>query len=142
MKQTLYQQEYVTINLEDSVPVIYEEWLGAVTDTEFQKTLEKKLDLFIENKEKYEELKWMVNLRGLKVGKGGQNWANNEFHPRLYPVGVRKIAFVVHETALYLLQDFQLSPHMDSKKQIELCYFDSIADASEWIKRVPIAESF
>ncbi|MGB0524454.1 MAG: hypothetical protein ACPGJS_15895 [Flammeovirgaceae bacterium] len=141
MKQIIYQKAFVAITLDKNIPAIYEEWLGDVSVEEFKATLEKKFELYVEHKKEYNNLKWIVNLRGLKVDAEGQEWANHEFHPRLHPNGVRKIAFVIPENALYMLEDEQLSPHMDAHGQIELCYFDNLKEAGAWIKNMPMTEN-
>lgn len=139
MKQTLYQRAFVTIILDTDIPAIYEEWHGSVSTSEFKTTLEKKLELYKELKGQHENLEWMVKLRGLKVAAQGQTWANEEFHPRLYPAGIKRIAVTIPEEAFHLLNDRQLSAHMDNKKQIELCYFDDFEDAVAWTKKAQLA---
>ena len=82
----------------------------------------------------------MVNLKGLRVGEVAQTWANKDFHPLLHGQGIDKIAFIVPENMLYMLDNQQLSPHMDSLNQIELCYFDNMGDAKDWLKKMPLEE--
>ena len=101
----------IFITLYHSISV-YHEWLGSVGSTEFQLTLDKKLELYKAYKKEHDHLRWMANLRGLKVSEEGQAWANQTFHPQLYANGVKKIAFVMPEDALYLLDNEQLTPHM------------------------------
>jgi len=140
LKETIYQKEYGTLVLDADIPAIYEDWNGAVSEAEFKNFLEQKLALFVAHKKQIPNLNWMVNLKGLRVGEKAQAWANKDFHPLLHKQGIKKIAFIVPENMLYMLDNEQLTPHMDSCNQVELCYFDNMEDAKEWLKKMPLAE--
>jgi len=141
MKDILYQKEFVSLVLDDSIPAIYENWRGTASRDEFKEALEHKLALYCQYKTTISDLHWIANLKGLKVNQEAQAWANHDFHQKLYPSGIRKIAFIVPEGTLHLLDNEQLSSHLDIKKQIELCYFDNMAEASEWLQQVSLTQN-
>ena len=140
MKKIIYQTAFISLILDSSIPAIYENWQGTVSTDEFKSTLEKKLELFCQYRKDISNLNWIVNLKGLRVGEEAQAWANHDFHPKLYPSGIRKIAFVVPEDTLYLLENEQLSTHMDNQNQIALCYFDQLEEVAGWLQQMPLAE--
>ena len=134
MKHLVYDKEFVNVYIDDEVPMIYEEWTGQTTPDEFKETLNQKLQAFTSHLEKYPALKWMTDIRGLRgIDDVVQTWATQEFHPKLFPLGVRKIAFIVAESIYYQLSTEQTTGIMDTRNEVKLCYFDNHEQAISWL---------
>lgn len=136
MKTILHQNKYSTLYLDENIPAISEEWHGSASVEEFQATLQTKLEMFVEFKKQFPKLEWIANLSGLKVESEAKNWANQLYHRQLYPSGVRNIAFVVPKQAYDELSAEYHKAKMDAQKEINLCYFKSYEEASDWLKSV------
>ena len=133
--ETVYQTPFVKIFYDETVPVIYEEWFGQVSGKEFRKALEEKLMAYEKLSKNHAKLFWLNDVRKLRgVPSGDQQWAVEEFHPRLHPVGVHKVAFVVPEQTYFQLSDEDITGKLDSRKQVEICYFDDFESAFAWFK--------
>ena len=135
MIQTIYSTNYASLHLDPSIPALYEEWMGTVSIEEFQHILETKLELYNQLRENSPSLKWMVDIRNLRTTDEAKGWGNAVFHQQLFLNGVREIAFVVPEETYYELPDEFYTGKMDSRKEVELCYFESLEEAGEWLKK-------
>lgn len=135
MSQVLAKYPFASLLLLDDVPAIVESWTGSVTDEEFKQLLLDKLSHYKRLSAGYKNLQWMTDFRGLsQITVETQKWADHEFHPQLYPAGVRKLAFIVPESLYVKLPEEKLTGHLDQKKQVKLNYFPSVEDASLWLQ--------
>jgi len=133
--ETVYQTPYVKIFYDETVPVIFEAWLGQVSGKEFRAALEAKLFAYKKFTKHHQQLFWLNDVRKLRgVTNDTQEWAVNEFHPRLYPEGVRKVAFVVPAQTYVRLSDDATTGKFDERNEIEICYFDDFDSAYAWFK--------
>ena len=129
----VYQTPFVKIFYDETVPAIYEEWFGQLSSKEFRKALNEKLNAYNKLKKNHEHLYWLNDVRKLRgLTAEDQQWAVNEFHPNLYPAGVRKIAFIVPERTYTRLSDEEITGKFDSHNEVEICYFDDFESAYAW----------
>ncbi|MGB0523254.1 MAG: hypothetical protein ACPGJS_09855 [Flammeovirgaceae bacterium] len=133
MKKVIFQKEYAKIVLDTNTSTLYEEWLGVINLSEFQLILSKKLALYTKYKDLHPKLQCVYNFRGLHIDQEDVHWFNQAYYPKLYPLGIQKLAFILSDDSFYQLSDKQLVAHMDSQNQIELCYFDSLEEGLSWI---------
>ncbi|MEH0155588.1 hypothetical protein V6R21_15685 [Limibacter armeniacum] len=136
MIEILHQNQFVQLILDKEIPAIYEKWIALCRPNEFRETLEKKLALYIENKDRFEQLHWMVDFRGLQwPDHDTEVWSVKEFHPKLYKSGVRFIAFVVPRDIFDELDEDSLLGKYDRNKEVYLRFFNTFEAASDWLKR-------
>lgn len=130
-----YQTPFVKIFYDKTVPVVYEEWVGEVSGKEFRRALEEKLKVYTNLSRSHEQLFWLNDVRKLRgVPNADQQWAVEEFHPRLFPLGVKKVAFVVPAQTYLRLTDEETLGKLDARNEVELCYFDDFESAYAWFK--------
>ncbi len=133
--QTLFERPYVKICLDETIPAIFENWTGQVSGEEFQEILEKKLKYYNLHKKRLLHLQWLNDVRRLKgVTTSDLQWAAQHFHPKLYQEGIQHIAFVVPDATYMQLSDEQLAGHYDSRKEVQICYFDTFKGAAAWLQ--------
>jgi hypothetical protein len=135
MKEILLREEFVTIYFDSEYSVIFEEWTGVAMPEEFQKTLTEKLSLYQSvAKQKPQTIFWMANLVGMRgLSPESVKWANEVFHPQLFPAGIRKIAYLIPEPVFYELSDDQLNDGIDQSGKIQVSYFTDYEEAVEWL---------
>jgi len=133
--EIVHQTPFVKIFYDETVPVVFEAWLGQVSGSEFRKALDQKLEAYKQLAQKHEQLFWLNDVRKLRgVSNEDQQWAVDEFHPKLYPAGVKKVAFVVPEQTYFRLSDEDITGKLDARKEVEICYFDDFDSAYAWFK--------
>ncbi|MDW7691967.1 hypothetical protein R9C00_15510 [Flammeovirgaceae bacterium SG7u.111] len=131
----IYKGEVFNVSVDEEIPAIYEQWLGRVNGEEFRELLLKKLEIYKKQKIYHPDLNWINDITGLRGPETeDQLWARNEFHPQLYPSGVRKIASIVPPQTYLRLPDGHITGFTDNTG-IRICYFDSYADAATWLMK-------
>lgn len=134
MAKVLFETECVVVYFDEVIPAVYEDWRGHVTLAEFKAALEAKLAGFIANKRQYPKTQWLSDVRGLYPTPEIDQWSIEDFHPRLYATGVRKIAFVVSEAVFEEITHPYKEPRLDARQQIWICYFNSFIEAANWLR--------
>lgn len=135
MKKLLFEQAYVKIFIDESLPALYEQWSESVTEgIEYEDALVRKLDLYREHKDEYRRLHWVNCVDSLNMSDvRAVLWAMRDFHHRMYLAGIRRVAYMVGEDMYYNLDLRDRLPRYDDGNELKTCYFPGLEEAVHWL---------
>ncbi len=129
----LFENEYVTISIDESVPCL--EWIGKkfIPSDEFRASEKKSLEFYQEYKKKYPRLEWFVDARDIgPISPADTQWVAIEILPNFAEAGLKKEVFVVPTSALGKMAVKNYIS--DVGKTVEMKVFDKVNEAKNWLK--------
>lgn len=135
----IFDNEYVTCELDDSLPVLRHKWKYNVPSEEFKVNLLKILDHYRDLAKTYQSLAWLADTTWLgELDEDVESWLVEEWEELLFANGgVRAHAVVLGKSIYgdYPMEKFK----MDSEQKyasfgVRLGVFSSVSDAYDWLR--------
>ena len=126
-----FQESFVIISWDEDTWAVVIEWLGQARSEKLKTGLDTGLKLLAEKKAE----KWLADTKKLGVfGKADEDWANHNWLPRALAAGLKKMAFVVPESALARMAlDSVINNSSREGSGIESAFFDNLEAARAWL---------
>ena len=132
--QTVYQDEYLTVQVDDKLKFIFLVWLRHPNGPEFRRLFQKAADITIEREIKY----WLSDARAIHCLEfADQNWLVREMAPLLKKTSLLKFARLTTPESLMLLDATQVYEKVgkikDLGSKVELELFTDKEVALTWL---------
>lgn len=125
-----YDAPHLTILWDDETKCVVLEWRGFVYGEMACDSLNRGFDLFVQKGAS----RWLGDMRKLKVwGEEETRWINDDFFPRIFAAGLRRLAYVVPESALAQLS-LQRMMRPIKEEVCETAYFSTPEEAKRWLR--------
>ncbi|HZF49738.1 MAG TPA: hypothetical protein VE093_13860 [Polyangiaceae bacterium] len=125
-----YDAPHLKILWDDAIKCVVLEWNGFVYGDTARDSLNRAL-AFMEQKHAH---RWLGDMRKLKVwGEEEMKWINEDWFPRAFSGGLRRLAYVVPESVLAQMA----LRRMMQKVKGEVCetaYFAEPEEAKRWLR--------
>jgi hypothetical protein len=127
-----FQESFVKISWDEDAQAVVIEWLGPARGENLKIGLNAGLKLLAEKNKG----KWLADTKKLGVfGKTDEEWANTDWLPRAVTAGLRKMAFVIPESALgRMTLDAVIRNSTREGLGLESAFFDNLEDARAWLR--------
>jgi hypothetical protein len=135
----IFDNEYVTCELDDSLPVLKHRWKKPLPGIIFRDTLIAILQRYIELSKSYRNLAWLADVQLLgEVDEETEKWFADEWDDLLFnKAGVKIHAVILGEDifADYPMEKFKLSAAEKYRKHlVQLEVFSDEQEAYDWIR--------
>jgi len=135
----IIDNEFLSCELDDSLPVLRHYWKKAPTGEQFRSELLNVLEEYKKLKPTYNELAWLADTAELgELDEQTEDWLVEEWEDLLFvKTGVKIHAVILGESiyADYPMENFkQDAEHKFQAYNVHLGVFSSHEDAYEWIK--------
>jgi hypothetical protein len=139
MIMKIIDNEFLSCELDDSLPVLRHYWKKAPTGEQFRSELLNVLEEYKKLKPTYNELAWLADTAELgELDEQTEDWLVEEWEDLLFvKTGVKIHAVILGESiyADYPMENFkQDAEHKFQAYNVHLGVFSSHEDAYEWIK--------
>ncbi|MFM8912463.1 MAG: hypothetical protein ACKOE6_06005 [Flammeovirgaceae bacterium] len=139
----IFDHEFVTCQLDESVPVLLHRWKQAPPPEEFMFTLKRILEEYKTHKHQYPKLAWMVDAALLgELDEQVENWLVNDWEKMLFEqAGVRVHAVILGQDifADYPIEKFKQDAERKFEKfNVHLGVFSNRDEAYHWMKKFVI----
>jgi hypothetical protein len=129
----LFDNEFVTLSIDESVPCL--EWIGKkyMPSEEFRASEEKSVKFFLMYKGKYPLLEYFVDARKIgPISPQDTKWIVEELLPKLVAAHLKREAFVIPVSAVgkMIVKNYG----SNAGAMIEVKTFDAVDAAKEWLK--------
>lgn len=133
-EKILFENKYISMYLDDSLPCIVKEWKGFTPKQAFKDILLSLVSLILEERKTYTNLKVVADSRQLKVlSPDTLDWLSNEIHPQYLKNGITKKAFVEPEDYFGKVSlEFYIS-QSNKNGEIEMAMFKDLDEAKNWL---------
>lgn len=134
----IFDNEFVTFQLDDSLPVLMHRWKQAPPSEEFEFTLKRILDEYKIRVKTYPTLAWLVDAALLgELDEKVEKWLVEEWERMLFEdAGVRIHAVILGQSiyADYPMEKFKQDAEAKFEKfNVHLGVFSNQREAYEWI---------
>jgi hypothetical protein len=129
----LFDNEYVTLSIDESVPCL--EWIGKkyMPSEEFRASEERSVKFFLMNKGKYPLLEYFVDARDIgPISPQDTQWIVDELLPKLIDAHLTKEAFVIPVSAVGKMVVNNYGNN--AGKMIEIKTFSTVEAAKSWLR--------
>jgi hypothetical protein len=125
-----YDAPHITILWDETSKCVVLEWRGFVHGEMAYDALNRGIDLLKAKGAK----RWLGDMRKLKVwGEEETKWINESFFPRVFAAGLRRLAYVIPESALAQLSLTRTMRHI-SGQVFDTGYFSEPEEAKRWLR--------
>ena len=133
----VHQAPYVTSTFDPSVPCVVQIWQGYARSEEFRDATLRVLSFVQASQHEHPHIQFLVDARKLgPLLREDMEWAAREADPKLHAAGMRRIAFVVPESAIgrTSVKTYQKSAQVVSPSPLTSRQFTSVEEATNWLK--------
>lgn len=135
----IFDNEYVTCELDDSLPVLKHRWKKSLPGNIFRDTLVSIQQRYVELKKSYSNLAWLADTQLLgEVDQETEKWFDDVWEDLLFnKAGVKVHAVILGEDifADYPMEKFKLHAAEKYKTlQVQLEVFSDEQEAYDWIR--------
>lgn len=135
----IFENEFVTCQLDDSLPVLLHRWKQAPPPEEFEFILKQILEEYKPLSKSYKNLAWLVDAAELgELDEEVENWLVNNWEKMLFEeAGVRVHAVILGQSifADYPMEKFkQDAENKFQKFNVHLGVFSTQQEAYAWMK--------
>jgi hypothetical protein len=139
MVMTIFEDEFLSCELDDSLPVLRHYWKKAPTGEQFRSELLKVLEEYKKLKPTYGELAWLADTTELgELDEKTENWLVEVWEDLLFvKEGVKIHAVILGESiyADYPMENFKQDAEQKFQAyNVHLGVFSTKEDAYTWIK--------
>lgn len=136
----IFDNEFVTCQLDDSLPVLMHRWKQAPPPEEFQFTLKRILEEYKTLSKSYRNLAWLVDAAQLgELDEEVENWLVSDWERMLFEeAGVKIHAVILGQSifADYPMEKFKQDAETKFEKfNVHLGVFSNQKEANDWIKQ-------
>lgn len=136
----IFDNEFVTCQLDDSLPVLMHRWKQAPPPEEFQFTLKRILEEYKTLSKSYRNLAWLVDAALLgELDEEVENWLVSDWERMLFAdAGVKIHAVILGQSifADYPMEKFKQDAETKFEKfNVHLGVFSNQKEAYDWIKQ-------
>lgn len=136
----IFDNEFVTCQLDDSVPVLMHRWKQAPPPEEFQFTLKRILEEYKTLSKSYGNLAWLVDAALLgELDEEVEDWLVSDWEQMLFAeAGVKIHAVILGQSifADYPMEKFKQDAETKFEKfNVHLGVFSNQKEAYDWIKQ-------
>jgi hypothetical protein len=136
--ETIYQDDYIRVELDIHAKYIYTEWLQHPSSDDFRKSFEKATELTITHGCHY----WMSDSRAIHYLEfADQNWMLGHILPQLPKSSLQKFARITTFECLSLMDISRILATLEevqgSELKTKLQLFTSKEDALNWLSPTP-----
>lgn len=129
----LFDNEYVTLSLDEAVPCL--EWIGKqfMPGEEFRASEKRSLEFFLAYKGRYPRLEYFVDARNIgPISPQDTKWIIDELMPRFIASHLKKEAFVVPSSAVgkMVVKNYENQVN----EMVEIKVFDAVEAAKDWLR--------
>jgi hypothetical protein len=125
-----YDAPHLTIVWDDATKCVSLTWRGFVYGDTARDSLNRAL-AFMEQKRTH---RWLGDMRKLKVwGEEEMQWINNDWFPRAFDGGLRRLAYVIPESALAQMA-LQRMMKQVKNEVCDIAYFSDPDEAKRWLR--------
>jgi hypothetical protein len=140
MIRGIFDNEFVTCQLDDSLPVLVHRWKQAPPPEEFEFTLKRILDEYKILSKTYPKLAWLVDAARLgELDEEVENWLVDVWEKMLFEeAGVKIHAAILGQSiyADYPMEKFKQDAESKFEKfNVQLGVFSSQQEAYDWIRK-------
>jgi hypothetical protein len=128
----LYEDEFITLSIDESVPCL--EWIGKkfMSSEEFRLSEEKSFQFYKQFKGKHSRLEWFVDARNIgPIATEDTQWVAEKILPQFAAAGLKKEGFVVPTSAIgkMVVRNYM----SNAGKVIEIQVFGTVEEAKNWL---------
>jgi hypothetical protein len=136
---TLFENEYVICELDDSVPVLKHRWKKVTGGKVFRENLLKIQQLYLQQSEQYNNLAWLADTQFLgEVDEETEKWFSEVWDDLLFnKAGVKIHAVILGEDLFeeYPMEKFKMDAEEKFKQLgVQLEVFSDEDEAYDWIR--------
>jgi hypothetical protein len=136
----IFDNEFVTCQLDDSLPVLMHRWKQAPPPEEFEFTLKRILEEYKTLSKSYHNLAWLVDAALLgELDEEVENWLVDVWEKMLFEdAGVKVHAVILGQSifADYPMEKFKQDAEKKFEKfNVHLGVFSNQKEAYDWIKQ-------
>jgi hypothetical protein len=139
MITNIYQNELLTCELDDSVPVLRHRWLKEPTDEQFENGLIEIARIYRAHRKSYKTLAWLADTEMLgELSPAVEKWLENTWEDVLFKESGVTIHAVILGASIFA--DFPMEKFkMDAEEKfknlnVHLGVFSDLKSAYSWIK--------
>jgi hypothetical protein len=126
---TQFNEHYLAITHDASVPCVIMQWKSFATSQEFRKGLNSGLHMVNTHKVG----NWLADLRKMDViDPEDEQWSNTDWFPRALQAGIRKMALIPSEDVFNNMAVENIMSQVTSNLQVH--YFKDLESAKAWLK--------
>ncbi len=136
----IFDNEFVTCELDDSLPVLRHKWKHELDGSDFMKNVQRVLVEYEKRKDEYSHLAWLADTTYLgELSEEVDEWLVNEWEDLLFKrAGVRIHAVILGASifADYPMEKFKLDAEEKFRAlNVHLGVFSNQKEAYEWIRQ-------
>ncbi len=136
----IFDNEYVTCELDDLLPVLCHRWKFELPGEEFKFNVQRVLEEYQKLKEAYSRLSWLADTTHLgELDLGVEQWLVNVWEDLLFKKAGVKIHAVILGASIfadYPMEKFKLDAEEKFREyNVHLGVFSSKKEAYDWIKQ-------
>lgn len=125
-----YDAPHLTIRWDQGTNCVHIEWKGFIHGEIVRDGLHRALAFF---KQKNTD-RWLGDTRKLKVMiEEDMKWINDVWFPQAFSAGLRKLAYVIPESALAQMSLKRLMSKVKDET-CEIAYFSDLEEAKRWLR--------
>jgi hypothetical protein len=133
----LFNDDGVSIYLDEDVPCLVNEWTGFFPSAQFRKHILNLFEIYQQVYQAHSNLTLLADTRQLQVIKPADLlWVANEVNPRYVELGCHYEAFIVPEDEFGKASINRYVRHSTSAGNFVTQEFASMAEAKSWLKSV------
>ncbi len=133
-KKILFENKYIQMYLDENLPCIVKEWKGFAPKQAFKDILLSLVDIILETRQNYPNLKVVADSRNLKVlSPDIFEWLSDTIHPKYMENGISKKAFVEPEDYFGKVSLQIYISQSNKEGEIAMGMFKDLEDAKQWL---------
>jgi hypothetical protein len=135
----IFENEFVTCQLDDSLPVLLHRWRSELPGEEFRYNLRRILDEYVALRKSYHQLAWLADTRKLgELDEATEYWLTETWENLLFRQGGVKVHAVILGASIfadYPMEKFKNDAEAKFKnEQVRLGVFSNEPDAYRWMQ--------
>ena len=133
----LLDKKNVKLEFEPDIPCITMISLGYMSSEEFREPFLIGLDFMEEKINEMPDISWLNDTRKQKTAKlEDVKWINSNVNERAYKMGVKKVAFVLPESAFgkLVIQSYVKITNSRIDNKLTIKAFKTVEKAKDWLK--------
>ena len=134
----VHEAPFVRSQFDASVPCVLQVWSGYARSEEFRAATLRVLSFVQACQREYPHIEFLVDARKLgPLLREDMEWAAREADPKLYAAGMRRIAFVVPESAIgrTSLKTYEKAAEATYASPLVARQFASLEEADTWLRQ-------
>ena len=138
MVHFVFEDDFVIVELDDSLPVLKHRWKKEPTGQHFRDSLVKILDYYKQYSKKYEDLAWLADTQLLgELDEQTEKWLADVWDDLLFAKGgVKHHAVILGDDlfAEYAMEKFKMDAEKKLDRNVQLGVFIDEEEAYDWIR--------